>query len=61
MDNDNKHINKYFTKWFQDNKFTVLEWPSQSPNLNDMGNIWGEQKRFVNEQGGLHTLLSYTE
>ena len=34
MDNDPKHTSKVVAKWLKDNKVKVLEWPSQSPDLN---------------------------
>jgi hypothetical protein len=34
MDNDLKHASKVVAKWFKDNKVKVLEWSSQSPDLN---------------------------
>ena len=34
MDIDPKHTSKVVAKWLKDNKVKVLEWPSQSPNLN---------------------------
>ena len=34
MDNDPKHTSKVVTNWLKDNKFKVLEWPSQSAALN---------------------------
>ena len=34
MDNDPKHTSKVVAKWLKDNKVKVLEWPSQSSDLN---------------------------
>ena len=33
-DNIPKHKSKYSMKWFRQNKFELLEWPSQSSDLN---------------------------
>ena len=47
MHNALKHSSKVGAKWLKDNKVKVLEWPSQSPNLNPIENMWAELKKCV--------------
>ena len=57
QDNDPKHTTKSMKKWLSENSVNVLEWPSQSPDLNPVGNLW----QFLKVQIWKRALASASE
>ena len=49
-DNDPKHT-AYATKlWLEKNKFSVLVWPPQSPDMNPIEHMWNELERCIRKR-----------
>ena len=56
-DRDPKHTAKVITKYLDNKDINILDWPSQSPNLNPIERIWAYMK--IKLRGKIYKIKEY--
>ena len=50
MDNDKKHTCRLALDFYKNNKIGKLDWPSYSPDLNPIENLWSIIKQKLEKE-----------
>ncbi|KAF2359847.1 Transposase Tc1-like [Trinorchestia longiramus] len=54
QDNDSKHTANETKEWLRMKKINILEWPSQSPDMNLIENLWRELKLKIQKRAPIN-------
>ena len=57
-DNSSVHTSKRVSGWLNENSVKMLDWPSLSPDLNIIENLWGQLVRLVYANGRQYSTIS---
>lgn len=61
QDNASPHVSRESKQWFAEQNITVMDWPSKSPDLNIIENVWGLMIRDVYNDGRQYNDLDELE
>ena len=57
QDNAPVHVSRSTLEWIEEHDIETLRWPSRSPDLNPMENVWGTMVRRVYAEGKQYSTL----